>query len=76
MAVAGLAVGFAVLSLTGAWGSTRSFEYQYASTISRNQLENQKHVTEEMDKAYGFVTNTLIVSGIAFFIGFVLVFLV
>lgn len=76
MAVAGLALGFATLSALGSYGSTRSFEYQYSSTISRNSLENHAHAAEELDRAYGFVTNTLIVSTIAFFIGFAAVFLV
>jgi hypothetical protein len=76
MAVAGLALGFATISALGSYGSTRSFEYQYASTISRDSLENQAHAAEELDRAYGFVTNTLLVSMIAFVIGFSLVFFV
>lgn len=70
LAVVGLGlIAFAMMSLIGAWQNTRSFSYQFSSTISKSILENQKHAQDEMNSAYAFVFSSLVVGLCAIGIG-------
>lgn len=60
---------FAVISGVGGLFSTATFEYQFASTISRDILENQRHSADEKRAAFSFVTNTVIICSTSAMLG-------
>lgn len=71
-----LLIAFALVSVFGAWGSTRSFNYQHASSagpesIYERFLSNQR----DMQESFGFFGSSVIIGLLSIVIGVMMFFL-
>lgn len=66
--------GFAVTAVYGAWGSTRSFNYQFASSSSQSIMERFNDNQRDMRQAFTFFANCFISGMVAMVMGVALFF--
>ena len=70
-----LLIGFAVISVAGAWGQVRSFRYQHASSAGPENIQERFRSSQrDVQEAYGFFASSTIVGSVSVAIGVILFF--